>query len=80
MQHLVGKKLRHPFSDRELVIVADEMVEMDFGTGAVKITPAHSHSDYELGKRHSLSLVEIMDDEGKITVSDQFKVSLHVYR
>lgn len=58
------------------MIVADEMVEMDFGTGAVKITPAHSHSDYELGRRHSLSSVEIMDDEGKIIISDQFKVSL----
>lgn len=56
------------------MIVADEMVEMDFGTGAVKITPAHDHNDYECGKRHSLSFVEMIDDEGNIIVCDQFKV------
>ena len=56
------------------MIVADEMVEMDFGTGAVKITPAHDHNDYECGKRHSLPFVEMIDDEGNIIVCDQFKV------
>lgn len=58
------------------------MVERSFGTGAVKITPAHDHNDYDCGKRHNLPFVEMMDDEGNITgVSAQFKVwkegSLH---
>ena len=78
IQDLVGKKCSHPFCDRELVIVADEMVDMAFGTGAVKITPAHDHNDYECGKRHSLPFVEMIDDEGNITVSEQFKVCQHV--
>ena len=55
--------------------MADEMVDMQFGTGAVKITPAHDHNDYECGKRHSLPFVEMINDEGDIIVSDQFKVS-----
>lgn len=50
---------------------------MSFGTGAVKITPAHDHNDYECGKRHQLPFVEMMDDEGYITdVAEQFKVSI----
>lgn len=74
-KHLVGRKLQHPFCDRELVVVADEMVEIGFGTGAVKITPAHDHNDYECGKRHSLPFVQMINDEGDITdVCEQFKV------
>ena len=67
-------KCQHPFCDRELEIVADEMVDMAFGTGAVKITPAHDHNDYECGKRHSLPFIEMIDEEGNIIVSEQFKV------
>ena len=73
-QDVVSKKCKHPFCDRELVIVADEMVDREFGTGAVKITPAHDHNDYECGVRHSLPFVDMIDDQGKITVCDQFKV------
>lgn len=65
-QKLVGKFAKHPFCDRRLPIVADTYVEMDFGTGAVKITPAHDPNDYELGKRHNLPFVTIFDDEGNI--------------
>jgi len=73
-QHLIGKYCVHPFCDRRLPIIADEMVERSFGTGAVKITPAHDHNDYDCGKRHNLPFVEMMDDEGNITgVSAQFK-------
>lgn len=65
----------HPFCDRKLPIVADEMVDMEFGTGAVKITPAHDHNDYDCGKRHDLPFIEMMDDEGNVTdVCPQFKV------
>ena len=52
------------------------MVERDFGTGAVKITPSHDHNDYECGKRHDLQFVNMIDDEGNITVCDQFKVGV----
>lgn len=61
-----GKKLKHPYSDRQLPIVCDSYVDKDFGTGAVKITPGHDPNDYELGKRHNLPLINIYTDEGKI--------------
>ena len=80
LQHLVGKSCVHPFCDRKLPIIADDMVDMSFGTGAVKITPAHDHNDYECGKRHSLPFVEMMNAEGFITeVSPQFKVHCVLY-
>ncbi|XP_046401267.1 valine--tRNA ligase isoform X2 [Ischnura elegans] len=61
-----GKRVIHPFCNRTLPIVCDDFVEMSFGTGAVKITPAHDHNDYEVGKRHNLPMINILDDEGKI--------------
>lgn len=71
----MGRVCLHPFCDRKLPIIADEMVDMSFGTGAVKITPAHDHNDYECGKRHNLPFVEMMTDEGYITdVAQDFKV------
>lgn len=75
-KHLHGKYVAHPFCDRKLPIICDEYVTQDFGTGAVKITPAHDHNDYEVGKRHKLSLITIFDENGNIT-SDcgQFAVS-----
>jgi valyl-tRNA synthetase len=63
-QHLHGKYAIHPFVDRKLLIVPDEMVDMEFGTGAVKITPAHDQNDYEVGKRHNLDFINIMNDDG----------------
>ena len=75
LQHLVGKYCLHPFCDRKLPIIPDDFVDITFGTGAVKVTPAHDHNDYEVGKRHKLPFVEIMDDVGCITdVCPQFKV------
>ena len=59
---LVGRLVRIPFVDRDVPIVADAFVEPDFGTGAVKVTPAHDHTDFETGERHGLSRVDIMTD------------------
>ncbi|XP_043285478.1 valine--tRNA ligase isoform X1 [Venturia canescens] len=65
--HLVGKYVKHPFCERKIPIIADDFVEMEFGTGAVKITPAHDPNDYEVGKRHDLPFITIFDDDGNIT-------------
>jgi valyl-tRNA synthetase len=66
-RHLVGTTLPHPFQDREIVIVADEHVDPEFGTGAVKVTPAHDPNDFEIGMRHDLPMPSIMDTKGRIT-------------
>ena len=63
---LVGRTLPHPLLDRELVIVADEHVDPEFGTGAVKVTPAHDPNDFEIGLRHGLPMASIMDTGGRI--------------
>eukprot|EP00927_Polykrikos_kofoidii_P012600 TRINITY_DN15448_c0_g1_i1.p1 TRINITY_DN15448_c0_g1~~TRINITY_DN15448_c0_g1_i1.p1 ORF type:complete len:1130 (+),score=196.99 TRINITY_DN15448_c0_g1_i1:503-3391(+) len=63
----VGKELDHPFfPNRKMVVVADTMVEMDFGTGCVKITPAHDHNDFKCGQRHKLEQINILDEHGHI--------------
>jgi valyl-tRNA synthetase len=64
--HLHGKKLRLPLVDREIPIILDEWVSRDFGTGAVKVTPAHDPNDFALGERHHLPSINIMDAEGHI--------------
>ncbi len=66
-RHLVGTTLTHPFQDREIVIVADEHVDPEFGTGAVKVTPAHDPNDFDIGIRHNLAMPSIMDTRGRIT-------------
>ncbi|AQA04489.1 valine--tRNA ligase [Mycobacterium sp. MS1601] len=63
---LVGKTLPHPFQDRDIVIVADEHVDPEFGTGAVKVTPAHDPNDFEIGLRHNLAMPTMMDETGHI--------------
>ncbi|GAB1864380.1 Valine--tRNA ligase [Camponotus japonicus] len=65
----IGKYVQHPFCDRRIPIVADEFVDINFGTGAVKITPAHDPNDYEVGKRHNLPFINIFDDDGNITAN-----------
>ncbi|KAL0838552.1 hypothetical protein ABMA28_016658 [Loxostege sticticalis] len=65
-KHLIGQNLLHPICKRKLPVIADEYVDMNFGTGAVKITPAHDPNDYEIGKRHNLPFITIFDDEGKM--------------
>ena len=64
--HLVGKTCILPLIDREIPIVADDYVEMDFGTGCVKMTPAHDPNDFEVGLRHNLDTIRVIDDNGKI--------------
>ena len=64
---LVGKTLILPIVHREIPIVADDYVEMDFGTGVVKITPAHDPNDFEVGLRHQLPVINVMTDDAKIT-------------
>ncbi|XP_064637775.1 valine--tRNA ligase-like [Lineus longissimus] len=64
--NLHGKMLTHPFCDRQIPVICDEFVDREFGTGAVKITPGHSHTDFEVGTRHQLPLLSIMDDNGRI--------------
>ena len=66
-RHLVGKALPHPFQDREVKVVADTHVDPEFGTGAVKVTPAHDPNDFEIGARHNLAMPSIMDTRGRIT-------------
>uniref|UniRef100_A0A674BQJ9 valine--tRNA ligase n=1 Tax=Salmo trutta TaxID=8032 RepID=A0A674BQJ9_SALTR len=63
-QHLKGKMVLHPFCDRKMPIVFDEFVDVNFGTGAVKITPAHDHNDYEVGNRHNLAFINVLDENG----------------
>jgi valyl-tRNA synthetase len=65
-KHLVGKFARHPFVDRLLPIVADDYVEADFGTGAVKITPGHDANDFALGTRHNLERINIYNNDGTL--------------
>ncbi len=61
-QHLIGKMLILPLVNREIPVVADEYVDKEFGTGAVKITPAHDPNDFEVGARHNLPIIKVLDD------------------
>ena len=65
-RHLVGHTLHHPFIDREIVIVADDHVDPEFGTGAVKVTPAHDPNDFEIGLRHQLPMPSMLDTKARI--------------
>jgi valyl-tRNA synthetase len=65
-QHLHGKKLRLPLMNREIPVILDEWVSRDFGTGAVKVTPAHDPNDFAIGKRHHLPPINVMDDTAHI--------------
>lgn len=65
-QDLIGKKVLLPLVNREIPIVADDYVDKDFGSGAVKITPAHDFNDFELGKRHDLEKINILDESGVV--------------
>ena len=65
-KHLVGQKCILPLMDREIPIVADAYVDMEFGTGCVKMTPAHDPNDFEVGLRHNLESIRVLDDNGKV--------------
>jgi len=68
-KHLVGKTVTLPLMDRPIPIVADEYVEMDFGTGCVKMTPAHDPNDFEVGLRHNLETIRVLDDNGVVNAN-----------
>jgi valyl-tRNA synthetase len=63
-KHLIGKKIKLPLLEREVAIIADAHVDMDFGTGVVKVTPAHDQNDYEVGKRHDLEFITVFNEQG----------------
>jgi len=65
-QHLIGELIALPLTTRKIPIIADPYVDMDFGTGCVKITPAHDFNDYEMGKRHKLAVINILNDNAAI--------------
>jgi valyl-tRNA synthetase len=73
-KHLIGKKIRLPLLSREVAIIADEHVDMEFGTGVVKVTPAHDQNDYEVGKRHNLEFITVFDEKGILNdYAEEFK-------
>jgi valyl-tRNA synthetase len=78
-RELVGRWARVPFVDRDVPIVADEVVDRAFGTGAVKITPAHDHDDYETGRRHALPMITILADDATINELGDGYVGLDRY-
>ena len=65
-KHLVGKMLKLPLTDREIPIIADEHADIAYGTGVVKITPAHDQNDYEVGQRHNLPMITVIGFDGKM--------------
>src|SRR6516165_5126545 len=71
--HLVGREIDLPLSGRRIPVVADPHVDPEFGTGAVKVTPAHDPDDFEIGRRHSLPSLTIMDERGVITAHGPFE-------
>ncbi|WP_189541483.1 valine--tRNA ligase [Streptomyces gelaticus] len=72
-KHLVGKQIRLPLTDRTIPVVADHHVDPEFGTGAVKVTPAHDPNDFEIGTRHDLPFLTVMDERAVITVPGPFE-------
>ncbi|MDO8281175.1 MAG: valine--tRNA ligase [Thermodesulfovibrionia bacterium] len=65
--HLIGKKIRLPLINREIIVIADEFVDSSFGTGAVKVTPAHDPNDFDMGQRHGLQFINILNGDGTMS-------------
>lgn len=73
-KELIGKKIKLPLLSREVAIIADTHVDMEFGTGVVKVTPAHDQNDYEVGKRHNLEFITVFDEKGILNdYAEEFK-------
>lgn len=72
-KHLVGRQIKLPLTDRTIPVVADHHVDPEFGTGAVKVTPAHDPNDFEIGKRHDLPFLTVLDERAVITVPGPFQ-------
>ncbi|KAL6786011.1 TSV1 [Auxenochlorella protothecoides x Auxenochlorella symbiontica] len=86
-RHLIGRQAQVPLTDRRIPIIADEYVDPEFGTGALKITPGHDVNDYEIGKRHKLAIINIMDDDGRLNAAagafagvDRFEARTQVWQ
>ncbi|MGI8447762.1 MAG: valine--tRNA ligase [Streptosporangiaceae bacterium] len=71
--HLVGREIRLPLSSRRIPVVADPHVDPEFGTGAVKVTPAHDPDDFEIGRRHGLASITVLDEHGRVTAHGPFE-------
>lgn len=71
-QHLIGKKCVVPLVNRTIPIIADTYVEMEFGTGALKVTPAHDLNDYQLGQKHQLDTIDVLNDNGTMSAASVF--------
>ncbi len=72
-KHFKGKRVRIPLTDRYIPVIFDDYVDREFGTGALKITPAHDANDYEVGQRHELEVIDIIDLDGRINENCSFK-------
>jgi valyl-tRNA synthetase len=73
-KHLIGTKVLIPLINREIPVIADEYVEREFGTGALKVTPAHDQNDYTLGQKHGLEIIDILTEDGKLNEKAQILV------
>lgn len=77
----IGQQVWHPIRQMFIPIIEDSSVKIDFGTGAVKITPAHDHTDFEIATRHNLETIDVIGNDGKITADNKmFKVSSNQFR
>ncbi|MEK7565198.1 MAG: valine--tRNA ligase [Patescibacteria group bacterium] len=75
-KNLIGKKINLPIQNREIPIIADDSIDMEFGTGAVKVTPAHDVADFEIHERHNLPIYQVIDEKGRMTEEAKFCVGL----
>lgn len=78
--HLKGKRVRIPLINREIPVIEDDYVDPEFGTGALKVTPAHDKNDYEIGKRHGLAVIDILNADGSLNEAAQILVGLDRFK
>ncbi len=78
--HLKGKTVRIPLVGREIPIIEDDYVDPEFGTGALKVTPAHDRNDYDIGKRHGLPIIDILNADGSLNESAQILVGMDRFK
>ena len=79
-QHLHGKTVIIPLVNREVPLIADDYVDYEFGTGALKITPAHDENDYEIGIRHNLEIIDILNDDGTLNEAAEICIGMDRFR
>jgi len=73
-KHLVGQKVLVPIANRHVPVIADEYVDMEFGTGCLKVTPAHDRNDYDLGQKHGLTVINMLEEDGRVSAEAGFYV------